>query len=178
MPSRGRSLPADLVDLTGAALNLEFEVRVGQELSSKVMVPGTRPWAPGVFTFNAAGSVQAAAVHLDGSIVAEAGSFGPETAFRPAKPGETVQLYATGLGPTRPVTPPGQLIANPLPLQYVVEVFLSGQQARVSYAGLVSPGLNQVNFEVPTNLPNGVYQVELRMGSVRSQPGMILAVWR
>ena len=71
-------------------------------------------YSPAFFTFQAK---YAAAVHnTDGVYVAPAGNFGSAVASRPAQPGETLQIYATGLGPTTPAVPAGQLVGSAAPL--------------------------------------------------------------
>ncbi len=54
-----------------------------------------QPYAPGIFETTAFGPNQAVATHADGSYVDPS---------NPAKPGENVTLYLTGLGQTNPVT--------------------------------------------------------------------------
>jgi len=78
-----------------------------------------------------------AALHANGS---------PATAVIP---GETVALFGTGFGATTPAAPNGQLLSAPLPLIQNVQVIIGGQSAPVTFAGLVAPGLYQVNVVVP-----------------------------
>jgi hypothetical protein len=68
-----------------------------------------------------------AIVHAsDGSLV---------TTAKPAKSGEVLTLYATGLGPTRPALEPGKVFtANPLQVaNSPIEVTVGGQPAEVLY---------------------------------------------
>ena len=64
-------------------------------------------------------------------------------------PGETVALFATGLGATFPASPNGQLLTSPLPLIQPLQLTIGGQPAAATFAGLVGPGLYQVNVVVP-----------------------------
>jgi uncharacterized protein (TIGR03118 family) len=64
-------------------------------------------------------------------------------------PGEIVALFGTGFGPTMPATPNGQLINSPLPLTQLPQLTIGTQPAQVTFAGLVAPGLYQVNVIVP-----------------------------
>ena len=67
-------------------------------------------YSPAFFTFQAK---YAAALHnTDGVYVAPAGCFGSAATSRPAQPGETLQIYATGFGPTTPAVPAGQLVGS------------------------------------------------------------------
>ena len=92
-----------------------------------------------------------AIVHVsDGSLV---------TAAKPAKSGEVLTLYASGIGPTRPALEPGKVFsANPLQVaNSPVEVTVDGQQAEVLYAGGYpsSPDAFQVNFRLPSTVTHG-----------------------
>ena len=127
--------------------------------------------APAFFLLD---SQRAAAVNLDGSLVAPSGAF---PGSHPAKPGDFVEIYLTGLGPTDPPIPAGQLLPAPAPIVNPIRVTLAGQPVAVSFAGLVYPGLYQVNVTVP-DVPDGDNQVSLQIGSVASQNTGLLAVQR
>lgn len=115
---------------------------------------------------------RAAALNLDGSIVAPAGIF---PGSHPAKPGDFVEIYMTGLGPTDPLIPAGKLFTSPAPIINPIRVTVGGQPAAVSFAGLVAPGLYQVNVVVP-DVPDGDNQITLQIGTVPSQNTGSLAV--
>jgi endoglucanase len=108
-------------------------------------------FSPAFFTFP---NNYVAAEHSNGTILAPAGLF-PGTAASPAKPGETVELYGTGFGPTNPPTPTGQLVSKPEPTENPVTVSIGGVNCTVTFAGLIAPGLYQVNAVVPADAPNG-----------------------
>jgi uncharacterized protein (TIGR03437 family) len=78
------------------------------------------------------------------------------TAANPAKAGEYLQLYATGLGETNPPAPAGQ--AAVAPCLATVTVTINGIPAEVAYAGLQGqyPGLYQVNVKAPANVTAAV----------------------
>jgi uncharacterized protein (TIGR03437 family) len=120
-------------------------------------------FSPAFFTFP---NNYVAAEHVDGTLVAPAGLF-PGVAASPAKPGETVELYGTGFGPTNPPTPTGQLVSKPEPTANPVTVSIGGVNAIVTFAGLIAPGLYQVNATVPDNAPNGDAVV---VATVQGQP--------
>jgi len=74
----------------------------------------------------------------------------------PATPGQTAQIYLTGLGPI--TTPDNQAPPAGSPTT-PVEVWVGGVSATVSYSGR-SPccaGLDQVDFVVPSNAPQGCW---------------------
>jgi uncharacterized protein (TIGR03437 family) len=126
--------------------------------------------APALFE---TGDGEVIAAHLDGSLV---------TAEAPAEQGEIVVLYATGLGPTQPLTPSGRLAEHPARLVRSAEfaVWLNGVAVpgdHVLYAG-VAPGyagVFQVNFRIPAGAPTNP---EIRIGTPArmSPPGRRLRV--
>lgn len=123
-----------------------------------------RRWDPGVFVYQAEGRTLIAALHANSAIlVAPVGSI-PGYETRPARPGDYLQLYATGLGlNTRPRPPFGRVLEAPAELLDEVRIWVGGSPARVLWTGLVSPGLYQINFETP-NAPAGDQPVEIQVG--------------
>jgi uncharacterized protein (TIGR03437 family) len=97
-----------------------------------------------------------AVVHSDGKLVAIS---------NPAHAGETLTLYATGLGPTTPAVSAGQ----PFPSGAVslanapVQVLVDGKTSDVLYAGGYPGAVDsyQVNFRLPASLTPG--NVSLRL---------------
>lgn len=63
--------------------------------------------SPGFFTYQSGTTTYVAAVHLDGTL---AGPAGPSS--RPAVPGEVIEVYGTGFGPTNPASPASQLVSQ------------------------------------------------------------------
>jgi uncharacterized protein (TIGR03437 family) len=120
---------------------------------------------PGVFTLNQSGGGAAAVLHQDGVTVV--------TSQNPARPGEIVVLYATGLGA---VTPP---LATGAPSEgnrtvAATTVSVGGVASpQIDYSG-VSPGyvgLYQVNFRIPPNAPTGSTQpLVLNVGGKNANP--------
>ena len=127
---------------------------------------------PGIFTMDASGKGQAAALNVDNSVNAPS---------NPAKTGSVIVLYVTGEGQT---DPPG---VNGLPADAVlprpklrVKVQIGGLEAKVHYAGGApnfSSGLMQVNAEVPSNAPTGeAVPVLLWVGEKSSQSEVTISL--
>jgi len=91
----------------------------------------------------------------------------PGARFRPARPGETIIVYAVGCGPSNPPSPAGQVPAASLPLALPFE-FRIGGVAAPAQGALVGGflGLYQFNVTVP-EVPDGDARIEL---SVDGQP--------
>ena len=126
------------------------------------------PVAPALFQW--AGAV-VLAVHLNGTLI---------TQDAPARRGEVVVLYATGLGPTVPPAIPNRLPDQAAHLERLADfrVWLNGAAvpaAKILYAGISPPyaGLFQINLRLPEDAPQ---DPEIRCGFVEqmSAPGGIL----
>ncbi|MGH9673943.1 MAG: hypothetical protein ACRD44_12245, partial [Bryobacteraceae bacterium] len=91
------------------------------------------PQAPGIFTMDGQPGGAAAVLHADGRLV---------DAAAPARRGETLLLFLTGLGTRRDVRP---------------EVRMGAAPAEVMFYGPAPgfPGLDQINFVVPDTVPTG-----------------------
>jgi uncharacterized protein (TIGR03437 family) len=131
--------------------------------------------SPGVFTVPSGGLGNGAILHADFSLV---------SASSPAKMGETVQLFLTGLGAVSPAVTAGTAAPSTPPLATVltpVDIFIddsngNSSQAAVTYQGL-APGLGglyQVNFKVPTGLTlnaTGVTQFVVEVSTLEQADG-------
>jgi uncharacterized protein (TIGR03437 family) len=128
--------------------------------------------SPGIFTQNATGAGQAAAVNQDGS---------PNSASNAAAVGSVLTLFATGEGLSLPTGPDGRQVPNtaPKPVQQV-SVTVGGVPATVEYAG-GSPGsvagLLQVNVRIPAGVTTGpAVPVVLRIDATGSREGVTVAI--
>jgi len=120
---------------------------------------------------------------IDGQTVIATHGNGPlVTAASPATRGETLVLYASGLGPTLPPAPQNRLATEAAQLANIGDfrVWLNGTPVdpkRVLYAGLTPgfAGLYQINVQLPDDAPANP---EIRVGytDLRSPAGRILPV--
>jgi uncharacterized protein (TIGR03437 family) len=115
---------------------------------------------PGIFILDAASD---GSVHANGSIV---------TAASPAAHGETVVLYATGLGTVSNGPQPGQPASSTTlaPANLTPQVTIGGFSAQVSFAGLTPGyiGLYQINVVVPNAAPSGAVDVTVQANNINS----------
>lgn len=130
-----------------------------------------RRLAPALFPIGIGNVTYAAAVGLDGALIAPPGQI---LGARAAQPGETLQLFGTGFGETSPHQP-ANLLVNPSTLVNNVTAIICGQSANVTYGGLVSPGLNQINVTVPA-LPAGNCSLQLFAAGIGTQGGIVLPI--
>ncbi len=159
------SVPAAIVYATPGQIAATVPGSVGNRTTTSLVVQdegvGSPPVvlpvaaaAPGLFTADASGQGQAAALNQDYSI---------NSAENPAAPGSVLQLYGTG---------GGVLSLDDLPrVTLPVSVAVDGVAAEVLYAG-AAPGLPegalQVNVRIPPETHPGAASVELTIGSVLS----------
>jgi uncharacterized protein (TIGR03437 family) len=87
------------------------------------------------------------------------------TAEKPARSGEILTLFATGLGPTRPGLDPGMSFAADPPqvANSPIEVSINGAAAEVLYAGGYPGTTNvyQVNFRLPSGITPGAGSLQV-----------------
>ena len=115
----------------------------------------------------------AIAAHVDNSAIAP-GS--------PAQAGETIVVYACGLGRTQPNPAPGAIPQNPAAIQRLsdLKVYLGGtaiDPPRIQYAGLTpgSAGLYQINLVLPDGLGTDP-EIRVAIADQSSPAGLKLAV--
>ncbi len=118
----------------------------GQTFSTPTALP-INAAVPGVFTANATGVGQIAAINQNDTLN------GPNS---PAPEGTYVSLYVTGEGQTTPAGVDGKPATPPYPQPVLgVTVTMNGQQVPVTYYGgapTLVAGIMQVNVQVPPNL--------------------------
>jgi uncharacterized protein (TIGR03437 family) len=151
--------------------------RPNQMVSESVSTP-MQPFAPAFFTFN--GRSVAALVPNGGAIVADP-SVVPNA--RPARPGEIIELYGSGLGPTRTAVAPGTITPlEAIPINNRLTISIGGTtltDADVLYAGLAPgniSGLYQINVRIPANTSNGDIPILMVIGSAQSVAGTTIPV--
>lgn len=112
-------------------------------ISNAVDVP-LASTAPGIFSLDQSGTGSGAVLHADFTLV---------DAVNPARRGETVLIFLTGLGTVSPGVADGTAGgSNPLsPADAVINVLIGGKPASIVFAGLAPgfPGLYQINATVP-----------------------------
>jgi uncharacterized protein (TIGR03437 family) len=154
----------------------------GQQPTTAQSVPA-QPAAPQFFFFtvnSSGGGPIAAEDALTGARIGAAGLLQGAT-FTPAKPGEYVALYATGLGATAPVFAPGMLANQAAPAASPVTVSVNGAPLApgdILYAGAAPgyAGLYQINIRIPSDSPDGDLPISLTIGGATTPAGAFLTV--
>lgn len=151
------------------------QVRVDNSSGTATGTVSLQAYSPAFFSYD--GKYPAAVHNSDGVYVAPAGYFGSAGTSRPARPGEALQVYATGFGPTTPAVPAGQLVGSPAPLSDLAQlrVTIGGVAATVQFAGIVTPGVYQINVFVP-QLPDGDQPILATIAAASSQTGLSIPI--
>jgi uncharacterized protein (TIGR03437 family) len=132
--------------------------------------------SPALFTYALQGRFYADALFgSDYAYVATVGAL-PGVASRPARAGDYILLFATGLGQTNPPYPVGQVLtaAYPVPDLSKVSVLIGGQPAVVQFAGMTYAGVFQINIQVPNGIPAGDQPIVLGVAGQASPPTVYL----
>lgn len=145
-------LPFELSDSGTATLT----VSSGGQTSSQATV-NLRATSPGIFSINSQGSGDGAILHADNTLV---------TAANPARAGETVVIFCTGLGATNPPVASGRA-ASGEPTTNIPTVTIGGRDAPLAFSGLAPGfvGLYQVNAVVPSGVTGRVAVVITSAGN-------------
>lgn len=137
-------------------------------LSSAPVTVNVDLLAPAFFALGAnatSGNIYIAAEHVDGTLIGPAATIKTAT---PAKPGETIMLFATGFGPP---------LASGEALAVAPAIVIDGIAADVTFAGLVGPGLYQINVTVPSNVTLGQDVLVVGLSSnFETQPNAFLTI--
>jgi len=119
-------------------------------------------------------NVSIAALHANSGIV------GATTLYpglsTPAVSGETIGLYGNGFGQTSPAIASGTIVTTPPACAATPTATVGGASAQVTYCGLVSAGLYQVNITIPAGTPSGNNAVVITFGGVASNANAMIAV--
>jgi uncharacterized protein (TIGR03437 family) len=162
-----------LFALSGQASTSLTINRGGAKTSFTVLL---KPYSPALFTTRQDGTGQAATlISGTASLAAPAGAF---PGSRPARIGEYISIYATGLGDVTnrpalgspsPANPLATTLATP-------SASIGGVPATVTFSGLAPgyAGLYQVNVQVPEGVPTGTdVPIVLTIGGVTSNTATI-----
>lgn len=131
-------------------------------------------FSPGVFSSGG----RAIAVNPDGTLAWPSGAVAGLTTH-PAKPGDTLIVYATGLGTVDSPVTDGQNSLDKLRRTLVTPVvMIGGITASVGFSGL-SPqfvGVNQLNVTVPNTAAGDAVPLQLQLGGITTADTITIAV--
>ena len=152
-----------------SSVQVQVENMIARTLPFSIAVQAA---APAVFTSDASGKGQVAALNEDSSF---------NSPSNPAKPGSIVVFYSTGAGVMDPPVPDGTtVLSTPLPKPSLpVQVTIGGQKAEILYAGaapqLISGAL-QVNVRIPVGASSGNLPIVLTVGAFSSPDTCMVSI--
>lgn len=151
--------------------NVSVQV-INNGLAGNTVTTAAGPSYPGLFAYQYPATNKemypAAVINATGALIGDPAFVSGSVK---AKPGDIIQLYATGLGSS----PAGNVIATPIVFQGTVTVTIGTATAQVLGAALTYPGEFQVNIVTP-NLPPGDYPITIAVGAQKSQSGVYLPI--
>ena len=107
-------------------------------------------------------------------IAGPAGHFSFNT--RPVVPGETIELFGVGFGPTNPPVPAGRAFSGAAPATTPVTVTIGGHPANVEFFGITNTGVYQLNVDVPEWVASGDQLLSVTVGGAEIQKNLYLNV--
>jgi uncharacterized protein (TIGR03437 family) len=149
-------------DPTTGMVNVVVTTSGGASTPFKV---NKQTYAPALFAYSQDGF--AYAVVQDGvtyAPIGPAGLLGKSVTTARATPGENVILWATGLGPTSPPQPTGQLVTSPAPVANPLQITIGGATVTPQFVGLVGSGLYQINLAMPL-ISSGDQIITIQVGT-------------
>jgi uncharacterized protein (TIGR03437 family) len=136
--------------------------------------------APGLFCYALRGVLYPSSVFATSGSVVYVASTGALQGYnsRPAVGGDIIELYATGCGLTNPIAPDGVVLTHTYPAVDLAafRVTIAGTIASVLFAGLVGPGLWQINVQIPAGLIGGDQPLVLSVNGAVSQPNVMITL--
>jgi minor extracellular serine protease Vpr len=177
VPSAHLSVPGHLIYASSTWINVQVPWELKGQTTAQVKVNVN--FSPSnVFTITLAPVAPSFFLMADGNVWARDLNYRAVNAGSPAHPGETIELYANGLGPVtnQPASgdpaPAGPYAETPTPV-----VMIGAQTANVLFSGL-TPGsgtLYVMNVVVPPSLAPGTYPVTVSIGG-RTSPAASIVV--
>jgi len=171
-------IPAPLFYVSAGQINVQapFELPMGTatvqvkrgNLVSAVRSVSVNPISPGIFVMDQT-TKAGAILHADFTLVSSSS---------PARPGESLLIFCTGLGAVRGAVKSGDRAPSTPPLADTITtpvVSIGGQLAPVTFSGLAPGfiGLYQVNVVVPAGVGAGNQSVQITTGGIVSNTATV-----
>jgi uncharacterized protein (TIGR03437 family) len=93
-----------------------------------------------------------------------------------AKPGDIVELFGVGFGPTNSPVPAGKAFSGAAPTTNSVQVSIGGTAVTPLFSGLSSSGLYQITLAIPAGLGRGDQAFVATVDGVQTQAGVVFSL--
>ena len=165
-----------LVPASVAVGKVQVVVQVNGVNSSPFMITAQAAHPAVYAPPNADGSMFFVTAALAGTATLVGNSATDLRVMRAVYPGDTLDLYMIGLGPT--VDPSkfitDRIFSGAFPVSTPVTATVGGEPASVVFAGLTAPGLYLVRIMVPPDLAAGPQPLQVSVGGSPTRPSLVL----
>jgi len=93
-----------------------------------------------------------------------------------AKAGDSIALFCTGFGPTNQAVPAGQPFSGASETTSPVNLLIDNASVPLSFAGLSSAGVYQINLTVPAGLGTGDVSLVATVGGVQTPLQVVISL--
>ena len=93
-----------------------------------------------------------------------------------AKAGDTVELFALGLGSTDPAEEAGRAFSGTAPTTSAVDLLINNVSATPAFAGLSGAGLYQINLTIPAGLGTGDLSLLATVGGAHTPSAVVISL--
>ena len=155
----GNQIDAQIPSNIGTgAQSITVATSAGISSSYPITVNATQPGLFAPSQFNIGGQQYVGALFSDGTTYVLPPGAVAGIASKEAKAGDTITIYAVGLGPVSPNIPAGQIVTQSNQITTPIQILFGPVQATsITYQGLAPQevGLYQINVVVPQGAPTG-----------------------
>jgi uncharacterized protein (TIGR03437 family) len=93
-----------------------------------------------------------------------------------AAPGDDIELFAVGLGPTSPVVSAGQSFSGAAATTNPVDIVIDSVSAAPGFVGLAMAGVYQINLRVPPGLGKGDVSLVAKVGGAQTPLNIVISL--
>ena len=179
VPSAHISVPAPIMFVSPGQITVQVPWELEGQSSAQVKVIIDEAVYSNVFTLPLANYAPALFTNSGNIAQATDSNRNPITGSNPAVPGQTIQLFANGLGPVNNTPADGSPAVDASSTTTTpCTVTMEGQQAQVNSCGIAPgmPGEYAINVTVPANIDPGNQPVTVSVGGFSSPSGVVIPV--
>ena len=158
-------------DTATGAVSVVVTTPVGSVTSTATLAP----FSPSFFSFDGKHVAGIIVRSDDYDLLGPTGtSLGYQTVA--AKPGDIVELFGTGFGPTNPTVHAGQPFSGAAPTTSPVTIRINNVSVTPLFAGISGAGLYQLNLIIPPGLGTGDISLQATVGGVQTPTGVVISL--
>jgi uncharacterized protein (TIGR03437 family) len=93
-----------------------------------------------------------------------------------AQPGDTVEIFGVGFGPTTPAVPPGEAFSGAAPINDTIDLYINNVFVEPTFVGLKRAGLYKIRLTVPPCVGQGEVPIQASVGGMQTQTGVLFSL--